>query len=41
MDRFTKAAMQMAKKMGSDFFGFLVATYIKVIIKMINGMVSK
>ena len=41
MDRFTKAAMQIAKEMASDFYGFLMVTSIKVIIRMINMMVSK
>jgi hypothetical protein len=41
MDRFTKGYMQMMIEMASDFYGFLMATSIKVIIRMLNGMVSK
>jgi hypothetical protein len=41
MGAFTKAAGQMTKEMASAFIGFMMAPFIKVIIRMINGMVSK
>jgi hypothetical protein len=41
MGRFTKAAGQMTIEMASAFYGIMMATSIKVIIRIINGMVSK
>jgi hypothetical protein len=41
MEQFTKVAMQMTIVMASDFNGFLMETSFKVIIRIINGTVSK
>jgi len=41
MGIFTKAASQMAIEMAWAFFGILMAPSIKVIIRIVNGMVSK
>jgi hypothetical protein len=38
---FTKAAGQIIKEMAWAFNGFLMASSIKVILRIINGMVSK
>ena len=41
MDRLTKESMQMAKEMAPASNGILMAKSMKVIVKMMNGMVSK
>ena len=41
MERFTKAALQITKEMALAFNGFLMASYFKVIIRMVKSMVSK
>ena len=41
MGTFTKAAMQMTRKMASAFSGILMAPSIKALIKMVKGLVSR
>ena len=41
MGIFTKAAGQMTIEMASAFFGILMAPSVKVIIRIVIGMVSK
>ena len=39
MDRFTKASMKITRKMASFFFGVLMETSIKAVIRKTNAMV--
>jgi hypothetical protein len=41
MERFTKESMQTAKEMAQASNGILMANSMKVIVKIMNGMVSK
>jgi hypothetical protein len=41
LDIFTKAVGQITREMVSAFNGFLMATSLKELIRMVNEMVSK